>query len=111
MRFRFRLVCGLLCGLGLAVRPASVSAQVPGEGLPGQAGTVSGAGIVVIKQPAERMRVEVTVTAKGKDLEEALGRLKSRRAELATQLEGLGAAKDGTDLGPPQMSAGRSFAR
>lgn len=61
--------------------------------------TVSGAGTVEIKRPAETLRVQFDVMARGKNLAEATDKLKARRAAVTAELVKLGAAKDAVTAG------------
>jgi len=85
--------------------PRTSAAQLGGQF---ENGTISGTGVVEIKRPSDVLRMTVQVIVKGKDLKEALAKLKERRTTLAKQLETLGAIKDSISLGEPQLDAGRS---
>lgn len=64
-----------LAALVASVLPTAASAQ--------DGATVSGSGSAAIKRPASKLRMSIVLAAKGKTLEDALGKLKERR-ELAT---------------------------
>ena len=103
-RSLFRCIGGLLCGACLISLSSSATvAQFGGAGNGnGQlaAGGISASETGVIRRPADRMRVVVAVTARGKDLDEALLRLKVKRVSLTTQLAGLGALKESVVMSP-----------
>src|SRR5262249_45744300 len=63
---------------------------------PGQttARSATGQGAVESQKRAESMRVSVEVVIKGKDLKDALAKLKARKEALEKQLVSLGAAKE-----------------
>src|SRR5713101_2603991 len=63
------------------------------------AGTVTGRGTVESKRTPEILRVQVEVMAKGKDLKEALARLKERREAAQKNLETLGATPPSIEFG------------
>jgi len=65
--------------------PTSVGAQT-------ETATVTGHGIVELDRAPESVRVQVDVLAKGKDVKEALARLKERREAAQGHLERLGAS-------------------
>jgi uncharacterized protein YggE len=66
-------------------------------------GTVAGQGMVELKRQSEFLRVQVEILAKGKDLPEALARLKERREAALKRAAGLGAAKETMVLGDPTV--------
>ena len=78
---------------------AFASAQVPPEG------SVSGTGTAVLKRPPEVLRVHVELTAKGKDLKEALAKLAERREAARLQLAGLGAVKESIKFGETALTS------
>lgn len=55
------------------------------------AGTVAGRGTAEIQKPPQFLRVQIAVSAKGKDLKEALTQLKQRRELIKARLGELGA--------------------
>src|SRR5438874_11559266 len=67
-------------------------------------GTVSGRGTAEIKKAPDVLRIQVDVLAKGKDLTEALARMKERREEARKKLETLGVTK-GIVFGEPVLSS------
>src|SRR5438045_617574 len=71
-------------------------------------GTVSANGTAEVKRPAEALRVQVELVAKGKDLPEALARLKDRREAARKQLAALGAAADAVEIGEPVLGGDKS---
>jgi hypothetical protein len=83
-------------------------------------GTVSATGSAELKRPAEALRVQVELLAKGKDLREALARLRDRRESARKQLAALGAdlaaieigeATTGGDKGERQQQMEQMMAR
>ncbi len=74
------------------------------SGLGAEPATISGSGVVTVKQPPEALRMHIEIVAKGKDLTEALDKLKDRREAAVVQLETLGAEKDSITLGTPGLS-------
>jgi uncharacterized protein YggE len=66
-------------------------------------GVVSGTGSAVIKRAPDRLRLQVDLLAKGKTLQEALGKLKDRRDAARMQLEKMGVAKDSIEFGEPKI--------
>ena len=62
-------------------------------------GTVTGHGSVELKRTPEFVRVQVDILAKGKDVTEALGKLRERRQTAQKSLEQLGAAANGIEFG------------
>ena len=92
--------------LSLAVFGLSVPAALGQYGLSG--GVVSGAGTVSIERMPEGMRMSIMLTAKGKDLKEALASLKDRTDAAKAQLATLGADKTTVKTESPKISAGRT---
>src|SRR5208282_3769298 len=70
--------------LATLLLPTAVHAQT-------ETATVTGHGTVELERAPESLRVQVDVLAKGKDVKEALARLKERRESAQVHLEGLGA--------------------
>jgi uncharacterized protein YggE len=79
--------------------PAGAQSPAP----PG--GTVTGLGFVDLKRQPEVLRVQVEILAKGKDLKEALARLKERREAARSRVAALGAIKDAVVFGEPALSS------
>ena len=69
-------------------------------------GVVSGSGTVSIERMPEGMRMSIILTAKGKDLKEALASLKDRTEAAKAQLATLGVDKTSVKSESPQISAG-----
>lgn len=92
---RLALAAGALTLLDPAVHGAG----------PEDDGAVVGSGSVVVKRDAQFLRVQVEVLARGKDLKEALARLKQRKEAARTQLVALGAARDAAEFGDVAVSA------
>jgi uncharacterized protein YggE len=83
----------------LFVIPTTVMAQ--GEGKTGQ---VSGTGTVVIKRRPDVLRMQVQLAAHGKDVKEALAKMKMRRDAVRGKLVELGANKDSIEMGEPRAA-------
>jgi hypothetical protein len=62
---------------------------------------VSANGTFEARRPADALRVQVDLLAKGKTLPEALARLKDRREAARKQLASLGAAAEAVEIGEP----------
>src|SRR5260370_306810 len=73
-----------------------------------QDGFVTGTGTVEIKRLPELLRVQVDVMAKGKDLKEALAKLKERQEAAKLRLAALGAGKDAIEVGEPGVTSEKS---
>lgn len=82
----------------LAFSAAHVSAQAPPDG------TVTGTGITVLKRSPDFLRLRIDLSVKGKDLKEALTKLKERREAVRSQLATLGADKTTIAFGEPMIS-------
>ena len=95
-----RFSAGVFFACFCSTLPAA-SAQYVGGGSP----SVSGSGTAIIERPAETLRVEIDLLAKGKDLKDALGILKQRRKAAEEQLAKLGADAKSVRFGAPQISA------
>src|SRR6185437_2025139 len=68
-----------VAGLGTAAEPSTA--------------TVVASGIADIKRQPDALRVQIELMARGKTLKDALGKLKSRRADVKAELLKLGAAE------------------
>jgi len=66
-------------------------------------GGLSASGDSVVEVDPERMRLKIEIKFKGKDLAEALTKLKARQPQLEKQLNSLGATKDTIKLGDPHI--------
>src|SRR5256885_8146488 len=75
--------------LGQAPQPATVAAQ----------------GTVELQRQPEVLRVQVEVLAKGKDLAEALTKLRERRQAAQKQLTAMGVANTNVEFGEPRLSS------
>ena len=84
--------------------PAFAAAQPPVD----DKGTVTGTGFVDLKRQPDVLRVQVEVLAKGKDLKEALAKLKERRGVVEKQLAQLGAAAGAVAFAEPQLSSDKT---
>ena len=71
-------------------------------------GTVTGSGTTEIKRLPDTLRMQVELIAKGKDLKEALAKLKERRETARTALAGLGVVKDTIEIGDAAVSSEKS---
>lgn len=80
-------------------------AQFPG--LP-QEGTVSGAGTVLIDKPPTSLRLSIELLARGKDLPDALAKLKDRKEAARLQLAELGAIERSIQIAEPKLSTGKT---
>jgi hypothetical protein len=66
---------------------------------------VTGNGTVEIKKRPEIMRVQVEVVIRGKDLKDALTKLKARKEALGKQLADLGAVKDTAEFSDASVTS------
>jgi uncharacterized protein YggE len=66
-------------------------------------GSVSGTGVAVIKRQPDLMRMQLELTATGKDLKDALSKLKARREAALTTCTNLGAAAETLSVSSPQV--------
>lgn len=69
---------------------------------------VTGTGAVDIKKQPDAMRVQVDLVAKGKDLKEALAKLKQRRDAATNQLVALGVDKSALTFAEPGIATDQS---
>jgi uncharacterized protein YggE len=95
--------------LALVWLPAVAQAQRRGGfgesvGMDASAGVVSGHGTVVVKRPPTLARMVMTLSGKGKTVEDALADLKAKREKAVALLEKLGADKKSIEPGPPTVS-------
>jgi uncharacterized protein YggE len=91
------LVVVLVAGLATS----GAGAQTPAR----TTGTVTGQGHVDLKRQPDLLRVQVEILGKGKDLTEALARLKERRDAARSRLETLGVGKEAVVFGEPSLGA------
>jgi uncharacterized protein YggE len=77
-------------------------AQPPSEG------AVTGQGIVELKRQPDTLRFQIEILARGKDLKEALSKLKERREAARQQVLSLGAVKESIEFGEPSAGSGKS---
>jgi uncharacterized protein YggE len=92
----------------LLANPTSSAQKAWAQSGAAQAGgppSVSGNGTAVIERQPELLRMEVEVLAKGKDLKDALGKLKQRRKAADEQLAKLGADSKSIRFGTPRISS------
>ena len=95
--FRFGLIGGLAIG-------GPAAAQLGGGG---ETSTVNGTGSAEVKQLADTLRVSVQIRAEGKDVREALAKLKERQATLKAGVEKLKADPKSVKFGPAnELAAG-----
>jgi uncharacterized protein YggE len=100
---------GLIGGLALG---ESASAQVGGLGGGGETSTVNGTGSAEVKQLADTLRVSVQIRAEGKDVREALVKLKERQSTLKAGVEKLKADPKSVKFGPTnELGAGSDSSR
>src|SRR5205823_8939928 len=71
-------------------------------------GTVTGHGSVELKRQPDVLRVQVDVLARGKDVTEALGKLRQRRQTAQKHLEQLGVAANAIEFGKPAIVTERN---
>src|SRR5260370_41864196 len=71
-------------------------------------GTVTGQGTFELKRQPEHLRVQVDVLAKGKDVKEALAKLREQRQAAQKQLEALGFDPKSIDFGEPKITTEKS---
>lgn len=69
-------------------------------------GAVTGTGRSVISRQPEILRLQMVVTAEGKDITAATQKLKDVKASLSKKLSELGAAEKSIQFGPTQVGAG-----
>jgi hypothetical protein len=93
---------GLSAAIVLALAVASLAAQPPATD--GRHTVVSGAGMVNLERPPTVLMMSVELTGKGKDIKEALGKLKDRREAARLLLESLGADMDSVKFAEPGTS-------
>src|SRR5262245_57665004 len=92
---------------GIPLCPARDSPSRPRSGRKRHRGEVKIQCFEIKRQP-NTLRVQVEVMAKGKDLKEALGKLKERREAVKQQLATLGATKDAIEFGEPSAGSGKT---
>lgn len=66
---------------------------------------ITGSGVSEISHPATSLRMQVDITAEGKNIAEAIDALKAKREALAAQLGKLGASADSITFSSPRMFA------
>jgi uncharacterized protein YggE len=93
----------VMFALGMAVL-APLSAR--GQATPGPDGTVTANGTASIERNPELLRMQVALSAEGKDAREALTKLKDQEQAAREKLKKLGAAEASIDFGDPQAMAG-----
>jgi hypothetical protein len=71
-------------------------------------GTVTGHGSVELKRQPQFLRVQVDVLARGKDITEALAKLRQRRQAAQKHLEQLGVAANAVEFGKPAIVTERN---
>lgn len=71
----------------------------------GKGGTIAGAGAAEVKRQPQFLRVQIELLAKGKDLKEALGRMKERRDVLKLVLGKLDALPESIAFGEPALGS------
>ncbi len=108
MMTRVFLVVSILSMLVVCF-PAAAAAQFSEFGMAmmdsgsGEA-MIAGSGAVILQRPATAFRMYVELVGKGKTAEEAVAKLKDRRAAALAQLEKLKAAKESIIVGTPAFS-------
>jgi len=96
-------IAALLIGLASLV---TIPVPLPGQAL--QEGQVTASGTTEIKHAAELLRVQVELTGKGKDMKEALAKLKERKELAVAQLVNLGTAKADVTFTEPAVANERN---
>lgn len=79
----------------------SAAGQVP----PTAEGAITGNGAATIKRPPDLVRLEVQLSAEGKDLKDALAKLAQRRDACKKKLTGLGVKEDAVTFDAPRVDA------
>ena len=92
----------------LAAMPLVLGSIALAYGQNPAAPTVVGRGQAEIKKDPELLRLQVEVVVRGKDLKDALDKLKERRGELVKKLAELEAVKDSVEFGAPSVSADKT---
>jgi uncharacterized protein YggE len=101
---RLALVHSLAAVAIWAVLAPAGHGQIAGAGAPADASAaVSGSGAVVLKRKPEILRMFVEISAKGKNLKEALDKLKDRRDAVEKRLAEIGADKDSIKIDSPKI--------
>ncbi len=98
---------GVAAFLVWAGSPLAAQGPAGGERLP----VVSGRGAVVLKRPPTVLVMSIELLGKGKDVAEALDKLKDRREAALLQLESLGADIDSVRFSEPSTSNSASALR
>src|SRR5436190_18809394 len=91
MRF-LASVCGIGCTLAFVASA------------PAADGTISATGTAEVALPAKALRVQVQLTASGRDVKDALAKLQERRTVAKALLESLGAPAMAIVFGEPGIS-------
>jgi hypothetical protein len=92
--------------LAIGILLAAGSRSAVGQTFTLSQGVVSNLGVTVIKRQPELMRMRLELTATGKDLPDALAKLKSRRETALKDCAGLGAAAETLAVGSPRIGPG-----
>jgi uncharacterized protein YggE len=92
----------LIIALGAALTPPA-AAQAPAK-----TGTIAAAGSAEIKRQPQALRVQVEIVAKGKDLKEALVKLKERREAVKVLLRGFETAPESVAFGDPTLGGDKT---
>lgn len=92
------------CVYGPFAAPAAGQAvQQPASG-----GVVTGSGEVTLTRQPDVLRMTMQISGEGKDIKEALAKLKSEREAIAAKLKELGAAEASVKFDPPRVGGGSS---
>lgn len=70
--------------------------------------TITAQGAATIERPAEILRMQIDLTAKHKDVKQAIAALKQRKTEALEKLDGLAATKGSIKFGAPAIGANAS---
>ncbi len=92
---------GIVCVACMWTGVLNAGAQAPAS-----EGTVSGQGSVTIEKPADILRLQAEITAVGKDVKEALTKLKAREASLRKQFAELGTSEGAITMDDPKVGGG-----
>ena len=99
MTTRLKIIFGCLIGVVLLGSPATVFGQANTDGL-------VAVGVAKSEGMADRMRVTMTVKAKGADMEKAIEVLKKRQKSAKIKMEKMGVIEDSIEFGSISTGAG-----
>lgn len=96
------VVVGCCCFYGTSAAPARAQAGQQA----GSDGVVTGSGRVALTRQPNVLRMTMQVRGEGKDIKEALAKLKSEREAVAAKLKTLGAAQASVKFDGPRVGGG-----